>query len=265
MDLKFRLLRADEIEVRVSQITPRSVMLLLYKDSRTDMTILDETVGPLNWQRHHSRENANCTVSIYDPDKGCWVEKEDTGTESNTEAEKGLASDSFKRACFNWGVGRELYTAPNLFFPIDKTRAEKGNDGKMRCYDRFEVEEIEYDGKNIAYLKIKDVNTGSILESGKRPGQVKQNNEPKPDSAPVARKKAPNPSPEPEPDKNTVGDRRIVLLDKIKANFETTDDRNGCYTFVLESLGVKKIADMSDAQFETALKMVEELAKGGAA
>lgn len=266
MDLRFRLLRADEIDVRVSQITTRSVMLLLYKDARADMNILDETVGPLNWQRRHSRENANCVVSIWDNDKKQWVEKEDTGTESNTEAEKGLASDSFKRSCVNWGIGRELYTAPSLFFPIDKTRAEKGSDGKMRCYDKFAVEEIEYNGRNIAYLKIKDINTGVCLETGKRVPQasaVKEVELPKEKGA-VATEKAPNSSPEVKADKSPGGDRRSVLLDKIKANFNTNDERNACYTKILEKIGVKQISQMSDVQYEEAMKMIDELAKGAA-
>ena len=103
MKLEFRTLRADEIDVRVGSVGNGNATLLLYKDARCDMNILDETVGPMNWERKHLRENANCIVSIYDEDKKSWVSKEDTGTESNTEAEKGLASDSFKRACFNWG------------------------------------------------------------------------------------------------------------------------------------------------------------------
>lgn len=106
---KFRCLRADEIECRVQQVKDNGLILLLYKDARCDMIILDETVGAMNWQREHRRDNANCVVSIWDSEKCQWIRKEDTGTESNTEAEKGLASDSFKRACVNWGIGRELY------------------------------------------------------------------------------------------------------------------------------------------------------------
>ncbi len=82
------------------------------------MDILDETVGVYNWKREHTRDNANCIVSIYDQEKKEWISKEDTGTESNTEKEKGLASDSFKRACVNLGIGRELYTAPSTFKTI---------------------------------------------------------------------------------------------------------------------------------------------------
>ena len=103
MSLSFRKLKETEIDVRVATVTAKGVSLLLYKDARCDMNILDETVGPYNWKRSHTRDNANCIVSIYDSEKKEWVSKEDTGTESFTEKEKGLASDSFKRACFNWG------------------------------------------------------------------------------------------------------------------------------------------------------------------
>lgn len=109
--MKFRNLRADEVEARVSQIKENGVALLLYKDARCDMRILDETVGPENWQREHyeCKGNLFCRVGInthYDkPDREeRWVWKSDCGTESNTEAQKGEASDSFKRACFNWGI-----------------------------------------------------------------------------------------------------------------------------------------------------------------
>jgi hypothetical protein len=108
----FRTLRADEIDCRIAQVKETGLSLLLYKDARCDQNILDEVVGPFNWKREHTRDNRNCIVSIKNPETGEWVSKEDTGTESNTEKEKGLASDSFKRACFNWGIGRELYTAP---------------------------------------------------------------------------------------------------------------------------------------------------------
>ena len=116
----FRPLKADEIDVRISQIDKNWCTLLLYKDARVDQNILDESVGQMNWQKHYSRENANCIVSIWDDEKKQWIEKEDTGTESFSEAEKGLASDSFKRACFNWGIGRELYTAPSIFYVLSR-------------------------------------------------------------------------------------------------------------------------------------------------
>jgi hypothetical protein len=166
--MEFRLLRADEIDCRVSQIDKNWCTLLLYKDARVDMNVLDETVGSMNWQKHYSRENANCTVAIWDSEKNQWVEKEDTGTESFTEAEKGLASDSFKRACFNWGIGRELYTAPSIFiFPrkdmgsIRKPDEESNEffekNGKYTTKTRFYVDFISYDeNRNIQGLIIRD-------------------------------------------------------------------------------------------------------------
>lgn len=162
---KFRTLKADEIDCRVSQIASNWCSLLLYKDARCDMNILDEAVGPMNWERSHTRDNANCTVSIYDESKKEWVSKEDTGTESYTEKEKGLASDSFKRACFNWGIGRELYTAPSIFIFPRKDMSAKGKEtefykndkGKYETKTRFYVELIDYDeNKFIKDLIIRD-------------------------------------------------------------------------------------------------------------
>ena len=155
----FRTLRADEIDCRIAQIKRdgSGLSLLLYKDARCDQNILDEVVGPYNWKREHTRENRNCVVSIWDADKSQWISKEDTGTESNTEREKGLASDSFKRACFNWGIGRELYTAPFIWVPADKCRIKDG-----KCYDRFTVKGIGYTDGVITGLEIKNQATGKV-------------------------------------------------------------------------------------------------------
>jgi len=162
---RFRYLRADEVELRVSTCNANGFSLLLYKDARCDQNILDETVGPMNWQRHHSRENANCIVSIWDEDKRMWVEKEDTGTESFTEKEKGLASDSFKRACFNWGIGRELYTAPFIWIEGHTALNDKKKYVPEKAYDRkLRIAELETDDGVIAKLVIKD-NTGRVVFS----------------------------------------------------------------------------------------------------
>lgn len=145
--MKFRKLYASEIEARVNTITENGCGLLLYKDARVDQNLLDETVGPENWQRSHQLIGANlyCTVSIYDQVKGCWISKQDVGTESNTEKEKGQASDSFKRACFNWGIGRELYTAPRIWIKKGDVNIEEGRNGKCTTYDTFTVKDIGYD------------------------------------------------------------------------------------------------------------------------
>lgn len=158
--MKFRNLRADEVDVRVATVTEKGVSLLLYKDARCDMNILDETVGPMNWQREHRRENANCVVSIWDDSKGQWISKEDTGTESNTEKEKGLASDSFKRACFNWGIGRELYTAPFIWVSdcqvVDTGRKDGRGKPIYTCRDKFCCSMMEVSEGRITALGIKD-------------------------------------------------------------------------------------------------------------
>lgn len=155
MNLNFRNLKTSEIDVKPQTVKDNGFSLLLYKNARVDMDVLDETVGPMNWQRKHSRENANCIVSIYDEDKKIWVEKEDTGTESFTEKEKGLASDSFKRACFNWGIGRELYTSPFIWIS-DSKYIKKNKEGKLTLTDKFSVKEITVVDKVITELEIID-------------------------------------------------------------------------------------------------------------
>lgn len=163
-DLKFRKLNHDEIECRVGTISEKGLSLLLYKDARCDMNLLDETVGPMNWKREHTRENRNCIVSLWDEDKKEWVSKEDTGTESNTEAEKGLASDSFKRACFNWGIGRELYTAPFIWIKAADCNITDGFQGRKKCNDKFVVAKLTYkENGDIDGLAIVNQKTGKVV------------------------------------------------------------------------------------------------------
>lgn len=127
-------LSIDQIDFRVQSInTGGYATILAYKDARVDQERLDKAVGPLNWKREHRDNNRNCIVSIWCDEKKQWVSKEDTGTESNTEKEKGLASDSFKRACFNWGIGRELYDYPQIQVKLnqDEFKIEEGPRGKQ--------------------------------------------------------------------------------------------------------------------------------------
>lgn len=194
----FRTLRADEIDCRISQIKeqegqPAGLTLLLYKDARCDQNILDETVGAYNWKREHTRDNRNCIVSLWDTEKGQWISKEDTGTESNTEKEKGLASDSFKRACFNWGIGRELYTAPFIWIPASEiSKFYKNKIGKIAVYDNFSVTDIDYLDGNICYLTIKNEKTGKQCFKWGKKGKQEQRT-----VAPDCEPDAPMPIPEP--------------------------------------------------------------------
>ena len=157
--MNFRDLTADEIEVRVQSVKKNGLVLLLYKDARVDMNILDETVGAGNWQNkfYEHKGILFCSLGIntnyFDatlPDR--WVWKDDAGVESNTEAEKGNASDARKRAGFAWGIGRELYTAPFVW-----VSAENCNIENSKCYDKFAVEKIVIENKRIKGLSIVNV------------------------------------------------------------------------------------------------------------
>ena len=153
-----RKLRANEIECRVAQVTAKGCSLLLYKTARCDRAILDETFGAMNWQNDFKSIDGKMYgyISVYDIDKKEWITKSDCGVESNTEAEKGQASDCFKRAGFKWGIGVELYTAPFIFVMED---TEKQPNGKYTLKDKFKkyiVKEIEYNNDVISYLVITD-------------------------------------------------------------------------------------------------------------
>ncbi len=230
-----RLLEASEIECRAAQVGANKdgkvwVSLLLYKDARVDMRILDEVFGPMGWQRRHEiiEGRLYCTVSIWDDRKNEWIDKQDVGTESNTEKEKGQASDAFKRACFNVGIGRELYTAPKIFVWLEQGEfySKKGPDGKERyyCTASFSIPEggIGYDEKrNISYLVITD-------KSGKvryQLGQTRQDATQAPAAPPAPTKRDFPDNTEHTMWKNAV--RRIAegepgVLDNIKANFNIT-------------------------------------------
>ena len=164
--IKFRDLTANEIDVRVGMCKENGLTLLLYKDARCDMNILDETVGAESWEREHyeCKGNLFCKVGIntnFNKEGSLpnWVYKSDCGTESNTEKEKGEASDSFKRACTNWGIGRELYTSPFIWVKVDdckiKSFAQQGKT-KYKCDDKFAVEKIIIENKRITALAIKN-------------------------------------------------------------------------------------------------------------
>lgn len=172
---KIRLLSAEEIECRISTVSAKGLSLLLYKDARVDQRILDETFGLFGWKRSHQCIDGNlyCTVEIYDREKEVWVSKQDVGATGYTEKEKSQASDSFKRACFNWGIGRELYSAPFIWIPAGKADIQTKDGQKFYCRDRFSVGTIAYnDSREITALNIVNENSQSVYEwKGKNPPQ----------------------------------------------------------------------------------------------
>lgn len=140
---RIRNLHADEIECRVGSISDWGISLLLYKNARVDQAILDEAFGIYGWQRSHMMigNSLYCTVSIWDAEKQSWISKQDVGTTGEFEKEKSVASDSFKRACVNLGIGRELYTAPSIYIPASQIQMGE-KDRKKYVKDRFSVKEI---------------------------------------------------------------------------------------------------------------------------
>lgn len=166
--MEFRTLSASDIDCRIQSIGQNKTgavgaTILLYKDARVDMRMLDEVVGAMNWQREHKLigDRLYCTVSIYNSENGQWISKSDVGIESNTAKEKGQASDAFKRACFNWGIGRELYSAPFVYIQLDKSEYSERN-GKLTSNAKFKVKDIAYnESRNIVRLVVED-NKGQV-------------------------------------------------------------------------------------------------------
>ena len=150
---QFRKLKADEIECRISQCFDGEATALLYKTARVDRAILDETVGSLNWQNDFKVIDGKMygSISIWDKEKKQWITKSDCGTESNTEKEKGEASDCFKRAGFKWGIGVELYTAPQIKLKIETVSKGNGKFEPKYKSDKYDVKEIGYDENGNIY------------------------------------------------------------------------------------------------------------------
>ena len=184
---EIRLLSKEDIEVRVAQTLAGNnkvrVNLLLYKNARVDMKIMDELFTPMGWKRTHKLigDRLYCCVEVYNPETKEWICKEDVGVESNTEAEKGQASDSFKRACVNWGIGRELETAPKITIERNENEYTKDQNSRIKVWAYFSVKSIGYDSKTrtITSLEIQDKYGnvrfsmgGSVQQSQSEPSQA---------------------------------------------------------------------------------------------
>lgn len=179
---EIRLLKASEIECRVGMCKQNGCTLLLYKDARADMSILDETFGVLGWEREHQLVNGNlfCTVRVWDSQNNRWISKQDVGTESMSDKEKGQASDAFKRACVNFGIGRELYTKIFIWINLSGDEVDLYNKKyKLNPRVKFSVSEIEYsDDRKINHLIISKTVNGKTTVAFDLKGGYKQQNNP---------------------------------------------------------------------------------------
>ena len=237
-----RLLKSDEIECRVSVISEKGLSLLLYKDARVDQKILDETFGMFGWKRSHQCIDGNlyCTVEIRDQETGEWIAKQDVGTTGYAEKEKSQASDSFKRACFNWGIGRELYSAPFIWIPASKVQLQKKND-RYYCSENFHVTGITYsESREITGLSITN-DSGEIVFDWKLQNRSAGRKEP--DKKEPVRK-----TPEKEPDK----------ADGAKKPSLTKEQMDGLAT-ELERTGVAMEAVQKRYHIDDPKQMSEEL------
>lgn len=164
MSFDIPILTERDIELRVGHITKdlKGCILLAYKDARVDRRIMDKVFGPMNWKREHQLIDGQlfCTVSVWDETKGQWISKQDVGIESQTQAEKGRASDSFKRACFCWGIGVELYDSPFIYIKLE---AGEISNGRLKSGLTFSVKKLEYDKDKCEYTKFVVVdNKGNV-------------------------------------------------------------------------------------------------------
>lgn len=250
--LNFRTLLANEIDCRISTVKENGISLLLYKDARVDQNILDEVVGPMNWSRSHQLigDRLYCTVSIKDELTGEWISKQDVGTESYTEKEKGQASDSFKRACFNWGIGRELYTAPFIWItPQNCTIKNAGN--KYTCYDSFYVSQIGYDeNRNINSLVVcKEKDNKEVFTLGTRAAKQDKKKE---------KVETPPKEPEMRPGETKMPDMVTApMIASVKSLVEKYSNRGLRMEKILAMYKIKKIEEMTLENYKDCMEKLK--------
>lgn len=279
--LEFRLLDKEEIECRVQSITKDNsgCILLLYKTARTDYNLLDEVVGAMNWKCDYKEIKGNlyCEIAIYNKDLQQWISKSNCGVESNTEAEKGEASDSLKRAGFVWGIGRELYTAP---FTYIKLTSDDFSNIKLKT--TFRVKEIGYTNRVITKLVIED-NKGNVrfkygnVENAENKGveSVKvEIIEPNNKTSKTAKRTSDNTKittekfieahvEDLELPFDTKKEEKVIenlteLHDTIaRLNFQLGKDTTKCYEYFCKLFNKKSVEDLERVELETIIKKLE--------
>lgn len=268
--LKFRPLRPEEVECRVSTISDKGLALLLYKDARVDQNMLDETVGVMNWKREHQMigDRLYCTVSLWDPEKKQWISKQDVGTESYTEKEKGQASDSFKRACFNLGIGRELYTAPFIWIKAADCKISEKN-GKKVCYDKFRVTKMEVDGGTISSLEIQNdslkrivyshisANAESGRSSGSRDNGRQGNNFQPAENRPQGNTQQRTSDEQANAEMMEQANKALIDGTKVKVIRNTIRKKGLSEASILGHYNLKKFEDMTMAHWTNAMQLLD--------
>lgn len=207
-----RPLDISDIDFRVQSINNGGyATILAYKDARVDMARLDAAVGPLSWQRKHELISGNlyCHVGLFNDTINQWVWKSDVGTESMTEATKGQSSDSFKRACFNWGIGRELYDYPMISVKLNDNEWSKDGGRPKQTYNlkiRDWVWYSEFTDDRLSFLAAKDENGKVRFKWGTmKPKQTEPEYKPASGSPEVVEEVVPEPVVVQQEDANVAG------------------------------------------------------------
>lgn len=248
-----RLLKANEIECRVATISEKGLTLLLYKEARVDQRILDETFGTFGWKRSHQCIDGNlyCTVEILNKETEEWIAKQDVGKTGMMEKEKSQASDSFKRACFNWGIGRELYSVPFICIPANKTDIQQKNN-KFYCQDRFSVKTIAYnEDREISALTVVNSKGQTVYElKGKTSTGY---NEEKQDSKTAQSKK------EPQKDALTAKTKKNAITKEQMASLQEELNRTDVAMEAVQNrYHIKKPESMSGELYERVMSALSK-------
>ena len=145
MDLNFRTLTASEIECR-ADVVGNFIEISLHNKAHTCTSILNEVVGPMNWEKEYTNGNKNCVVRIWDKDKKMMISKEDCGGPlTDKDGHKGQASNGFKRVCaLGWGLGIELYSQPQIKLPRTDANVTYDNRNNVVVSEEYSVALIEY-------------------------------------------------------------------------------------------------------------------------
>lgn len=273
----FRLLNADEIEVKVKQVTEKGAVALLYKTARTDMTLLDETVGAENWQTDYREIKGNmyCGIGIYQSPERGYVWKWNCGTESREDGEgnekKGEASDAFKRAGTTWGIGRELYTAPFIFLNVETKEDTKDRSGKIKYiladkFQTFEVSEITYnENRTIKSVTIVD-NHGTVVygrgSSGKKrvqpaqPAPPAETNTQQPATPPKTAQNQEKPAASVNPARAESGRRTTVNALRVASKCPSD-----AIVLFMTNCAAKSYDDLTETQYIDLVNMIKSYAK----